>query len=169
MKILKDLFVKFPSCLATYGVIIGMILLAVYARNTSKEMHDGLPPRIEVPNYYTALTKTLESGKTIMPVLGTGSMYPYIKAAKPEEDPFKTIVAVVALDEKFPYDDIQKGDLIVYKIPPDYTVKYVHQALSKDSGGWIMTGLSVKNRNENNRRMTPNNYVGKVVTTYVWD
>lgn len=169
MKILQDLFVKFPSCLATYGVIIGMFLLAVYARNTSKEMHDGLPPRIEVPNYYTALTKVVESDKTILTVLGTGSMYPYIRAAKPEQDPFTTVVAVVALDEKFPYEDIQKGDLIVYKIPPDYTIKYVHQALSKDSQGWIMTGLSVKNRNENNRRMTLNNYVGKVVATYVWE
>lgn len=167
-KALVNFFFKFPGCLAVWGVIIGFPLLIIMGLKNQKEMYAGLPPQVRVESREDAVKATIGHGNIPSLVVGTGSMYPYIDKAPEGSDPLTTVMAVAELDRDFSYSDIKKGDLIVYKNPRNHSMMIIHQAAQKDSLGWIMTGLNKKNATETFWRVTEDNYVGKVVTTYVW-
>lgn len=105
------------------------------------------------------------AGPDAIDVLGTGSMYPYIKKAPQGADPMKTVVAYVVAGPK-KYADIQKGDLVVYYA--DWAHGCVmHQAAQKDKDGWIMTGLN-NAQSESFTRVTPETFKCVISVTYTW-
>jgi hypothetical protein len=144
-------------------VVVGIAVLLILARKNQKVLHDGLPQRIEVASQAEA--KAL-AGPLGIPVLGTGSMAPYIPAAAVGLDPFTTVCAYVVLVPGATVEAVTPGALCIYV--PDWAKRNVmHQASSFVDGGWVMTGLHNKGY-ENKERMTGSNFVGLVARTYVW-
>ena len=126
----------------------------------------GLPPKITVLNEAEAIQKT--HGRRYVEVLGTGSMSPYISPAKAGEDPVRTVVAVAVFDAKKTYNDIKVGDLVNYRIPQVKQFSSIlHQAVEKDSDGWIMSGIG-NSYSENLLRLTEENFIGITEEIYVW-
>lgn len=77
----------------------------------------------------------------------------------------KTVMAYVVAGPKG-YNDIQKGDLVIYRADWAHG-NVIHQAAQKDSGGWIMTGLN-NAQSESFSRVTPETFICIISTTYVW-
>ena len=95
-------------------------------------------------------------------------MKPYIAPAQEGEDPFKTIVAVAVFDSESTYEDIKVGDLVNYRVDGiKQFSSLLHQAVQKDSDGWIMSGIA-NSYSENLRRVTKENFLGIVEEVYVW-
>jgi len=127
---------------------------------------NSLPPKIIVSNKIEAIQKT--HGRRYVEVLGTGSMFPYIARAQAGEDPTKTIVAIAVFDSKKTYKDIRVGDLVNYRMPQQTKFNSIlHQAVEKDSAGWIMSGIG-NSYSENLLRVTSDNFIGVTEQVYVW-
>lgn len=102
-----------------------------------------------------ALARTL--GGTVVRTSGTPSMEPLIHGV------------AFAVITKRPYGEIKKSDILVYMglLDPRRTERTctLHRAVSRDRAGWLMSG-------DNNRwseswdRVTPDNYLGTVVTIF---
>lgn len=145
------------------GAILGITVLVLLARHNQSVLERGLPPRIVCASRSLALT---QAGPGAIPVLGTGSLAPYIPAAPAGSDPMATVVAYAVIDPAATFADIQPGTLCVYS--PDWTKgRVIHQASSRDSLGWIMSGLH-NAHSESFARVTPQNLVGIVARVYVW-
>lgn len=143
------------------ATVIGLIAAAViWQRNT---MIVALPRKIVCASQEEARIK---AGPTALPVLGTGSMYPFLPITPIESERMKTIVAY-AVPCSARFDEIKRGDLVSYWA--DWAQAFVlHQAASKDSGGWIMTGLN-NARSESFARVTPKNFCAIISEVYVWE
>lgn len=122
----------------------------------------GLPPRIVCASLEDAW---LRAGSTAFPVLGTGSMAPFIPPSAAGKDPLTTVVAFAKPDSK-PFGAISKGDLVVYR-PAWAKGCVIHQAAQKDSGGWIMSGLN-NPQSESFIRITEREFVAVISEVYVW-
>ncbi len=149
--------------LAVAVAFAGMIAVGIHSQHV---LEDGLPPRVECE---TALDAWIKAGPSAIPVLGTGSMAPYIPASAPGADPHKTVVAYVAPVRGATYSDITPGALCVYRYQsaPGVSLLVIHGAAQKDSAGWIMSGLH-NAHSESWARVTPENFVALVGKTYVW-
>lgn len=132
--------------------------LATYSWWQRGKMVDALPARVVCSGQQEA--KEMAGGGAVA-VLGTGSMAPFI----PSGDP-KAVVAY-AKPGAGSYSSVKKGDLVVYyaKWAGGFVI---HQAVSKDSGGWIMSGLN-NSRSESFARVGPSEFLFIVSEVYVWN
>jgi hypothetical protein len=79
-----------------------------------------------------------------------------------------TVVAIAVFHPKKNYKDIKVGDLVNYRIPQVKQFSSIlHQAVQKDSDGWIMSGIG-NSYSENLLRLTEENFIGIVEEVYVW-
>ena len=168
---------RFLQILAGLAVVA---LLVFFAMRWDGRMKDGLPPQTvcesQVAAYGAALDFALtlvpdqdEARKLIVPVLGTGSMRPYIPAAPIGADPRSTVVAYFVRQPRATIADVREGSLVSYRadwLPSsDYAV--AHQAAQFRNGGWIMSGLGNAHY-ETRWRVTERNFIGITVATFVW-
>ena len=145
------------------ALVLGLVALLVVSKRHQAEIARGLPPRIVCASQGEAFSL---AGVGATPVLGTGSMAPWIPAALPGLDPRKTVVAYAVIDSAATFDGITTGALVVY-FATWAGGRVLHQAAARDSGGWIMSGLH-NERSETWERVTAANYVGTVSRVYVW-
>ena len=145
-------------------LVLGLAALLLLTWRSQRVLIDGLPLRIVAKSQAEALAL---AGPGAIPVMGTGSMAPYIPAAAPGLDPLATVAAYAAPGAGSVYKDIAPGALVVYSI--NYVKGYntMHQAALLDGGVWIMTGLHNKGY-ENKVRVTKENFVAVVARVYVW-
>ena len=145
------------------GAVIGCAALMFLARHKQRVLLDGLPPRIVCASKADALT---QAGPGAIPVLGTGSLAPFISAAPAGSDPLQTVMAYAVIDPSATFEDIRGGTLCIYDA--DWTkFRLMHQASAQDSLGWIGSGLN-NAHSEAAWRITPQNFVGIVARVYVW-
>ena len=145
------------------ALVLGLAALLVVSKRKQADLARGLPPRIVCASQGEAFAL---AGVGATPVLGTGSMAPWIPAALPGLDPRKTVVAYAVIDTAATYDGITTGALVVY-FATWAGGRVLHQAAARDSGGWIMSGLH-NERSETWERVTAANYIGTVARVYVW-
>ena len=145
------------------ALVLGLVALLVVSKRKQADLARGLPPRIVCANQGEAFA---QAGMSATPVLGTGSMAPWIPAALPGLDPRQTVVAYAVIDRAATYDGITTGALVVY-FATWAGGRVLHQAAARDSGGWIMSGLH-NDRSETWERVTAANYIGTVARVYVW-
>ena len=145
------------------ALVLGLAALLVVSKRKQADLARGLPPRIVCANQGEAFAL---AGVGATPVLGTGSMAPWIPAALPGLDPRKTVVAYAVIDTAATYDGITTGALVVY-FATWAGGRVLHQAAARDGGGWIMSGLH-NERSETWERVTAKNYIGTVARVYVW-
>ena len=145
------------------ALVLGLAALLVVSKRKQADLARGLPPRIVCASQGEAFAL---AGAGATPVLGTGSMAPWIPAALPGLDPRKTVVAYAVIDSAATYDGITTGALVVY-FATWAGGRVLHQAASRDGGGWIMAGLH-NERSETWERVTAANYIGTVARVYVW-
>lgn len=125
------------------------------------------PRRVEAPVYrYDSDALTLlsagaharDAGGFVARVMPTGSMRPAIADGD----------LVVALGpQKAPFASISEGDVLLYDADwlPAGSPPVLHRAAMRDAGGWIMSGDNTAHY-ENKHRVTPRNYIGKVIAIY---
>ena len=143
------------------AVIVGAIA-ALVAWN-QRTLVAALPPRIVCANQTDARAQA--GGDSAFPILGTGSMAPYIPAAPAGKDPMTTIVAYAKRDSRG-FADIKKGDLVSYS--PKWAKGLVlHQAAEKTSSGWIMSGLH-NPQSESWEPITEREFFALISAVYVW-
>lgn len=145
------------------ALVLGLVALLVVSKRKQADLARGLPPRIVCASQGEAFAL---AGVGATPVLGTGSMAPWIPAALPGLDPRQTVVAYAVIDSAATYDGITTGALVVY-FATWAGGRVLHQAAARDGGGWIMSGLH-NERSETWERVTAVNYVGTVARVYVW-
>jgi hypothetical protein len=145
------------------ALVLGLAALLVVSKRKQADLARGLPPRVVCVSQADALA---QAGAGATPILGTGSMAPWIPAALPGLDPRKTVVAYAVIDTAATHDGITTGALVVY-FATWAGGRVIHQAAARDSGGWIMSGLH-NERSETWERVTAANYVGTVARVYVW-
>ena len=145
------------------ALVLGLAALLIVSKRKQADLARGLPARIVCANQGEAFGL---AGVGATPVLGTGSMAPWIPAALPGLDPRKTVVAYAVIDTAATFDGITTGALVVYSATWAGG-RVIHQAAAKDSGGWIMSGLH-NERSETWERVTAKNYIGTVARVYVW-
>ena len=145
------------------ALVLGLVALLIVSKRHQAEIARGLPPRIVCANQGEAFAL---AGVGATPVLGTGSMAPWIPAALPGLDPRQTVVAYAVIDGASKFDGITTGALVVY-FATWAGGRVLHQAAARDSGGWIMSGLH-NDRSETWERVTAANYIGTVARVYVW-
>ena len=145
------------------ALVLGLAALLVVSKRKQADLARGLPPRIVCASQGEAFGL---AGVGATPVLGTGSMAPWIPAALPGLDPRKTVVAYAVIDTAATYDGITTGALVVY-FATWAGGRVLHQAAARDGGGWIMSGLH-NERSETWERVTAANYIGTVARVYVW-
>ena len=156
------------------GIILAAVILAAlvaFAWLHQRTMIRGLPPRTVCASQAVALAQAgafaKAHGGDIVPVLGTGSMSPYLPAAPAGVDPLGYVGAYVIVDRSASYESITLGQLCVYRAEwsPRYAV--MHQAAQRDSLGLIMSGLN-NPRSESHWRVTPKDLLGVAVHAFVW-
>lgn len=157
-------FVKYIAIALAIVGGLALIGLAFHAADIA-----ALPPRIECRDQADAQTQATAwiaaHGGELVPVVGTGSMAPYIPAAAPGSDPRTTIVAYAVIDSSA-YALVHTGDLCVYVAEWSHTPT-IHQVVEQDPLGWIMSGLH-NARSETAWRMTEANFIGRVITIFTW-
>ena len=145
------------------ALVLGLVALLIVSKRKQADLARGLPPRVVCASQGEAFAL---AGVGATPVLGTGSMAPWIPAALPGLDPRKTVVAYAVIDSAATFDGITTGALVVY-FATWAGGRVLHQAAARDGGGWIMSGLH-NDRSETWERVTAANYVGTVARVYVW-
>lgn len=147
--------------------IVGAFLvvggLGFAAWRAQRTLTSNLPTRINCRD--EAEARAL-AGLSAIPVLGTGSMAPFIPPSPAGKDPLNTTVALVVLKRSASFLDVSSGDLCIY-YPTWHEGPVMHQAALKDSGGWIMSGLG-NAKSEAAWRVTSDNFGGIVARVYVW-
>lgn len=155
------------------GIILAAIILAslvAFAWLHQRTMLAGLPPREQCDNRADAMAKAgafaKVHGGTVIAVLGTGSMAPYIPAAPVGEDPRRYVAAYVVIMPSA-FADIRAGSLCIYRAEWDAKLYVLHQAAQRDDLGWVMSGLH-NPRSESQWRVTPTNFVGIAGKVFVF-
>lgn len=149
---------------ATYIVCALVVIAAIafWVWRQQRQMIAALPPRVVCVDRDDARAR---AGLDAVAILGTGSMAPLIPAAKAGQDPKTTVVAYVKPSDKT-YDEIRRGDLVIYWA--DWARGWVcHQAAQQDGDGWIMSGLNNR-ESESFARVTVRNFRAVVLNVYVW-
>lgn len=141
-----------------------LALVAFVALRQQRVLERGLPPRTECRTQAEALTL---AGPGALPILGTGSMAPYIPAAAAGRDPLATIVAYAVLRPGATIADVTPGALVTYRPGWDTAAHVIHGAAAQDRDGWIMSGLANRDY-ENKHRLTAANFTGLVAHVYTW-
>ena len=142
------------------AVVVGAIAAAVIWQQ--RVLVATLPTRVVCESKEDAHTK---AGPTAFPVLGTGSMAPFIPPSPAGSDPLFTVVAY-AKPASGSFDVIKKGDLVVYR-PKWVKGLVIHQAVDKTQYGWIMSGLNNR-QSESWEPITEKEFVCIIGEVYVW-
>ena len=152
----------------TIGPIIGLLivlaLVAYVALRSQRALESSLPLRIE---HQTQALAFVAAGPSAIPVLGTGSMAPYIPPAPTGRDPLDVVVAYVTPRSGATFDDITEGALVIYRPQWASGKNVIHQAAKRTAGGWIMSGLH-NERSESWEPITASQFVALVECTHVW-
>jgi hypothetical protein len=154
--------------LNTQNVILGLFCLfivgfIVYNQWDRQNLYSLLPEKVEFSNKEDAVLEAKLSGKNWSFIYGTGSMYPYIR--KDEENPYNLVA--ISIYSKKAYHEIKRGDLIVYFAEWDKSKRVLHQAVQKDSGGWIASGFN-NERSESEYRITEESFIAIIEKIYYW-
>lgn len=150
---------------------VAIVVLLVLSRKSFSDLQANLPPKVLCASDGEAGMKALlwqmeNPGGRIVPVLGTGSMAPFIPAAPQGRNPMETVVAMLGV-VRVPFDSIREGDLLTYTADFSQGHPVCHVAAKKEGRGWIMSGLN--NRySETWTRVTEETYIAKVVVVWVW-
>jgi len=155
------------------GIVVAaciLVALVAFGWLHQRTMIAGLPPREVCENGQAALIAAGEfaraQGGTVIAVLGTGSMAPYIPAAPAGSDPLATLAAY-AVTTPATFADIRPGSLCLYRAEWSPSVSVIHQAAQRDGDGWVMSGLH-NARSEASWRVTPANFIGITARVFVW-
>ncbi len=153
-------------------VVFLVAALGVVTWRSTRVMSDHLPPRTVCADESAARAQAtawaLQSGGSVVAVLGTGSMAPYIPAAAAGRDPRATIVAYAVTRPGATYADIRPGDLCLYLAEWAPAQCVLHVAALYDALGWIMSGLHNRTY-ENAVRVTPANFRGLTAAVFTWN
>ncbi len=151
---------------AVVVIVIGLLILAYRYQRT---LELGTPPQEKVTSANMAIAAasiwTQAHGGTVIGILGTGSMVPYIPAAPAGTDPNKTIVAYAATRPNGRLADVTPGTVCVYKHTASVVGATMHGAARLTKYGWVMSGL---NNATSDIWMTDLNFIGIVDKTWVW-
>jgi len=155
------------------GIVLAAVILAAlvaFAWLHNRIMVAGLPPREVCADRASALVAAGEWAKAnngvVIPVLGTGSMAPYIPAAPDDATP-REWIAAYAVTVPATFADIKPGALCIYRAEWSPSLSVIHQAAQRDGYGWIMSGLH-NARSESWARVTPANFIGITARVFVW-
>lgn len=139
-------------------IILAILTIAFFIISPASERASvkppPLPPRFFVETEHEA--RQLASPPTI-DVLGTGSMRPYIPASA---DP-RQVVAIADV-EFAPYEQLKKGDLVIYRFEKKLVV---HQIAARQGKSWITSGIS--NSYYDGPSVNRETYHSRVVRVYV--
>jgi hypothetical protein len=139
-------------------IILAILTIAFFIVSPASERATAkpppLPPRYLVETEHEA--RRLASSPTIE-VLGTGSMRPYIPASA---DP-RQVVAIADV-EFAPYDQLKKGDLVIYRHEKKLVI---HQIAARQGKSWITSGIS--NSYYDGPSVNRDTYHSRVVRVYV--
>jgi hypothetical protein len=160
---------KSPALIIGCVALLGGLLWLAWSQQ--RTMEAGLPPREECGSMLDAWNRAqayaAKHGGTVVPILGTGSMQPYIPAASAGLDPKKTVVAYCVTHPTKKFADVRRADLCTYHAEWLDGAPVMHQAAEHDIGGWIMSGLH-NERSEAHWRVTEANFIGLVAQTFVF-
>jgi hypothetical protein len=136
------------------------IILAVLLVAGCGPRLESLPESESYPNEATAKIVILNRGLGLVPVLGTGSMAPWIPAHPLGR---KIIVAYAGIDST-PYSQLKPGNVVIYS---RYGQKIIHRLGEQDERGFLAFGIANtygdRNADGGLGFVTPYNYLGKVV------
>ena len=153
------------GAVAVFGVLIALVI------RSQRVLEHGLPPRVECASALDAWQRAnafcAEHGGSVISVLGTGSMQPYIPAAPEGVDPKKFVAAYVVTMPGARFEDITPGAVCTYRPEIDSSASYIHGAALLDRDGWIMSGLH-NPRSESWAGVTAANFTGIAARTFVW-
>lgn len=93
------------------------------------------------------------SGGQLYRIAPTGSMRPTLM-----DDDY-------VVTQKVPYEELKEGDIISYTPKWNKGKLTIHRLVQKDKTGWIASGDN-NARSESWERVTPSNYVDKLVKVY---
>lgn len=158
------------KALPIVGAVLGFAALLWLGLRWQYALEAGLPERVECATVADAQAQAAayatRIGSTVTPVLGTGSMAPFIPAAPAGADPLKTVMAFVVNDPNATFREMATGNLVTYRADWYAAFPVMHQAASQDADGWIMTGLHNPTY-ESRWRVTERNFVGIALRVYV--
>lgn len=149
---LKDAFLKWPHCAATYAGLFLLVALLFFRSETPTQLVERYS--VDEP-FLSAGAHAGRVGGRVFTVSYTGSMKPFLQGGE--------CVVVVAS-----YPDIRKGDVLIYNGPLNPYAQaqtVIHRAVQKDGAGWIMSGDN-NAHTETWSRVRPDNYLGTVVAIY---
>jgi len=160
-----------PALSLVLGVLAVTVQFFASACQSPRASVRGLPPRFACLSAADAVARAdlwqHRHGGELKFVMGTGSMAPYIAAAKPGADPETTVVALAITDRSASYDTIEPGALCLYRAGWCGRKPVLHSAALKSSDGWIMTGLHNRHY-ESAWRMTRADYLGRATAVFTW-
>lgn len=143
-----------PRTLALIGIAI-TVALSILLMLELKRQHNA-SAALPVPVFASLgdVQLMLIRGADLVAVSGTGSMRPYIPAGE-------GIVAYCSI-ERVSFNQLRKNDLVVYRAG---LRNIMHQLAEKEGNAWIATGLH--NRTYDGVLVTADNFIGRVVRTYI--
>lgn len=156
--------------------LLGALLLgagAFVAKHTQKKADSELANRVlrvECVSVSAASDAASEyatrfPGHVVLAVAGTGSMSPFIPAARKGDDPRKVVAFACVVSAK-KFSSVEIGDLVVYRAEWLPGSLVVHQVVDTDKYGLILSGLN-NARTESSYRVTEKNFVGIVGAVFV--
>lgn len=153
------------ALLCLVGIAFAAVPVLSVCTHAKHELEKALPERIVCASEADAKAN---AGAGAVPVLGTGSMAPFIPAAPAGKDPLQTVVAFVVIDPARTFDTIKVGSLCSYRPAWAKGGCVLHQAVKKTGFGWVMAGLH-NAHSESWEPITPEKFVGIVSRVYVWN
>lgn len=143
-----------PALLAAFAVLLAVVLSVILMREL-KRQHNAVSALSEPVEVTSAEVQIMLTQRVdLVAVTGTGSMQPHIPAGK-------GIVAYVEV-ERVSFAQLRENDLVVFRAGP---INILHQLAAKEGAAWIATGLH--NSGYDATRVTADNFMGRVVKTYI--
>ncbi|NBW10602.1 MAG: hypothetical protein EBR82_21510 [Caulobacteraceae bacterium] len=138
--------------------LFGLSILTIVLFGCGPKL-EPLPPAVNCTDATQARETLAKAGYDVVPVLGTGSMAPWIPAHPLGR---KIVVAYAGLS-KVPYAHLKSGNVVIYS---RYGQKIIHRLGEQDERGFLAFGIhnSDKDRNEDGGIgfVTPYSYIGRV-------
>jgi hypothetical protein len=145
----------------TFAVVAGICAFALSGC--------GYPPDDNPPVYYgyTSVAAAGEAARLHARDLPGGGGQHYLVQPTGSMRPFINDYDCIVVSQKFPYEDLKPGQIIIYVADwlPVGSPVTCHRLVSKDSYGWILTGDN-NARTEASWRVTEKTYRGKVIAVY---
>jgi hypothetical protein len=154
------------ATLAGAALVAGLLFVSLHSQRT---LESGLPPLTRCVDEAYARIRAGEfaavTGGSVVTVLGTGSMAPYIPASARGRDPLTTATALAVTAPGATFSDVTPGALCLYRHAASAVGMTMHGAARKSGAGWVMSGL---NNARSDITMSPANFVGIVAQVFTW-